>query len=106
MPLINFKIELKLKHTSHCVMSTTGHNRNDTNSHSNFFYYQRQKIICLCSQFISQKITKKYQNFLAKDLKDQAIGIDIRQKVRIKTRQMSTDVFSNQILKELTDCLY
>ena len=105
MPLINFKIELKLKHASHCVMSTTGHNRNVTNSNSNFFYYQRQKIICLCSQFIRQKITKKYQNFLAKDLKDQAIGIDIKRKVRIKTGQMSTDVFSYQILQELTDCL-
>ena len=45
-----------------------------------------------------EKTTKTYQNFLAKDLKDQCIGLNIKQKMRIKTQQMNIDVFSNQSL--------
>ena len=33
-----------------------------------------------------------------KDLKDQFIGMNIQQKLRIKIQQMNIDVFSNQIL--------
>ena len=47
-----------------------------------------------------------YQNFLAEDLKDQFIGMNIKQKVRIKIQQMNIDIFSNQILLELIDCLF
>ena len=39
-----------------------------------------------------QKIIKNYQNLLAKDLKDQFIGINIKQKVRIKIQQMNIDI--------------
>ena len=45
-----------------------------------------------------QKVTKNYQNFLAKDSKDQLIGINVKQKVIIKIRQMNLDIFSNQVL--------
>ena len=34
-----------------------------------------------------QQIIKKYQDFLAKNLKDQFIGINIKQKPRIKIQQ-------------------
>ena len=46
-----------------------------------------------------EKTTKTYQNFLVKDLKDQCIGINIKQRMRIKTQQMNIDVFSNQSLQ-------
>ena len=36
---------------------------------------------------------KKYQNFLEKDLKDQFSGMNIKQKGKIKIRQMNIDVF-------------
>ena len=39
------------------------------------------------------KTTKKCQNFLVKDLKDQYIGMNMKQKARIKIRQMNTDIF-------------
>ena len=35
-------------------------------------------------QLYQQEATKKYKNFLAKDLKDQCIGMNIKQKVRLK----------------------
>ena len=38
---------------------------------------------------------KNYQNFLPKDFKDQFIGMNIKQRVRIKTRQMNVDIFLN-----------
>ena len=48
-----------------------------------------------------EKIIKNYQ-----DLKDQFFGINIKQKVRRKMRQMNIDIFSNQILLELIDFSY
>ena len=53
-----------------------------------------------------QKIVKNYPNFLLKDLKDQFIRMNIKQKVRIKMQQTSIDNFLNQTLQELTDCLF
>ena len=58
-----------------------------------FFFYQRNKIICP-----QQKTIKNYQNFLAEDLKDQFIGINIKQKVRINILQMNIDISMNQTL--------
>ena len=45
-----------------------------------------------------QKIIKNDQNFIAKDLKDQFVGMNTKQKVRMKIRQISID-----ILLELID---
>ena len=41
---------------------------------------------------------KNYQNFLVKDLKDQFIGVNIKQKVRIKIQEMNIDIFWSQII--------
>ena len=56
--------------------------------------------------FYQQERTKNYQNFLLNDLKDQFIGMNIKQKLRIKIRQMNIDIFSNQTLLELIDYLF
>ena len=45
-----------------------------------------------------QKTITNYQNVLAKDLKDQCIGMNIKQKVRIKMRDRNIYVFSKQTL--------
>ena len=45
-----------------------------------------------------QKTIKNCQNFLVKFFKDQCIKINVKQKVRITTRQTSIDIFSNQTL--------
>ena len=57
------------------------------------------------SSLYQQKIIKSYQNFLANDLKNQFIGMNIKQKLRIKIRQMDIDIYSNQILLESIDYL-
>ena len=45
-----------------------------------------------------QYTIKNYQIFLTKYLKDQFIGMNKKQKVRIKIRQMSTNIFWNETL--------
>ena len=56
-------------------------------------------------QFYQQRIIKNYQNFLVNDLKDQFVGMNIKEKERIKMQQMDIDLFSNQTLLGLTDYL-
>ena len=56
-------------------------------------------------QFYQQRIIKNYQNFLVNDLKDQFVGMNIKEKERIKMQQMDIDIFSNQTLLRLTDYL-
>ena len=58
------------------------------------------------SSLYEQKTMTNYRNFLAKDLKDQCIGVNIKQKVKIKIQQMSVNFFSNQTLWKLIDCLF
>ena len=53
-----------------------------------------------------QETIKNYQNVLAKDFKDQFIGMNIKQKVRIKIQQVNLHIFSNQILLESIDYLF
>ena len=39
-----------------------------------------------------QKIIKNFQNSLAKDLKDEFLGMNVRQNVRLKYDKMSVDI--------------
>ena len=67
MSLINCKVELKFKMKNHCVLSTVGTDNDSTNSNNTIFTI---KII---------KFSKR-------------IGINIKQKVRIKIRKFSIDI--------------
>ena len=55
---------------------------------------------------LSTRDNQKLSNFLAKDLKDQFIGMNLKQKVGIKIDQMNIDIFSNKILLESTEFLF
>ena len=57
-----------------------------------FLLSKTQNSMFLLSLY-QQETTKNYQNFLAKNLKDQLIGMNIKQKVRIKIRQKILDIF-------------
>ena len=60
MPLINFKVEFKLKWIKYCALSKAVYENiiNDNYSDNNYFYYQRHKIMCSCSNPISNRQTK------------------------------------------------
>ena len=44
-----------------------------------FLLSKTQNYICSCSNFINKKTAKNSQKFLAEDLKDQFIGMNIKQ---------------------------
>ena len=43
MPLINCKVELKLKWKKCCVLSAVGNDNDNDNNGKKYFYYQRQR---------------------------------------------------------------
>ena len=51
-------------------------------------------LLCLLYQ---QETIKNYENILAKDLEDQFIGMNTKQKVIIKIQKANLDIFSNEI---------
>ena len=111
MPLINCKVELKFKWTNYCVLPTAGNynansnvnhnvngNVNDNfngNVNEKFFLLSNTQNDMFLSSLYQQETIKSYQNFLVKDLKYQIIGVNIKQKIRLKLQHMSLDIFSN-----------
>ena len=69
-----------------------------------FLLSKTQNYMSLLSLYQYRTI-KNYQNFIAKNLKHQYIGLNIKQKMRMKIQQTSTDISLNQTLWGLTDCL-
>ena len=65
-----------------------------------------KQMIILIISFSLSKDNEKLSNFLAKDLKDQFIGMNLKHKVRIIIRQINLDTFSNQILLEIISYLF
>ena len=62
-----------------------------------FLLLKTQNCMFLLSLY-QQRTTKNYQKFLAKDLKDQCVGMNIKQDVRIKMQQIKIEIFLNQTL--------
>ena len=102
MPFISWKVELKLQWTENCVLAVAGKmimlmpilvilfliSKTQNNYMSLQSHYQ-------------QKTTKNYQNILVKGLKNQFIGMNIEQKVRIKIQHNNKDIYSDQTLLQL-----
>ena len=97
MSLINWRVELKLKWSKYCVLDAAGVDNSNANS-NNYILTLKHSQLHVPIVILSLKTIKKYQNILANDLKNQCIGINIKQTVRIKIRLISIDVFLNQTL--------
>ena len=82
--LISYKVNLKLKCTSRCVLPAAGADNADANSSNTIFTVKDTKLYMSLLSHYQQKRFKNYQKFLAKDLKYQCIGVNIKQNVRIK----------------------
>ena len=86
MPLINGKVELKLKWTNHFVLSANGNDNDSGNSNIIFFTIKDTKLydpVVILSAKDNQKLSKLLS-------KDECIRMNIKQKVRIP--QMIIDV--------------
>ena len=79
LPLINCKTELKL-------LSAAGNDNINANLKITFTTKDKKTYIIVVK---------------AKDLKDQFIGMNMKQQERIKIQQVNIDIFSNEILLEL-----
>ena len=75
MPLINCKVELKLRWSKHCVLSVAGtDNANSDNDDNNIIFTIKDTKLYVPVVTLSAN----YQNFLSKDLKDQFIGMSMK----------------------------
>ena len=86
MPLINCKVELILKWTKYFVLSAAGaDNVNGTDDDNNdiIFTIKNTKLYVHVVT-LSVRGNQQLSNFLAKDLKDYFIGMNIKQKMSIK----------------------
>ena len=73
-------------------------NDNTNGNHRRIILNVKDTKLYLPVVVLSAKGNQNYQNFLTKDLKDQIMGVNIKQKVRIKLQQMSIDILSIQTL--------
>ena len=65
------------------------------------FSLSKTQIHIFLSSLYHQQIIKSYYNFL-----DHFIGMNIKQKVRIKIQQMYIDIFPNNLLMESIDYFF
>ena len=91
MPLINCKVELKLKWSNYCVLSAAGNDNANGNDDNIIF---------------TIKDTKLYVPVVTLSPRDNQKLTNVKLKVKIKIQQMSIYIFSNQILLELIDCSF
>ena len=83
MLLINCKVELKLRCTKNCILASNGVENDSADSNNIIFFIKDTKLYVPVVN-LSAKDNQKLSHFLAKDLKDKFLGINIRQKVRIE----------------------
>ena len=87
---------MKLRWKKYCVLASTGVENN--NADSNVIFTIKDTKLYVPVVTLSAKDNKNYQKVLAEGLKDQCIGMNIKQKVRIKMQQMSIYIFLNPTL--------
>ena len=90
MPVINWKIELKLKWPKYCTLYANGNDVNDNDNVNNTVFTIKDTITCSSCNFISKRQSKFIRT--SEELKDQFIGMNIKQKVRRKICQI--EIFS------------
>ena len=100
MPLINWKLELKLKWTNYCVLSAAGIDNVSNRDNKNIFTIKETKLY-VSVVTLSTRYNQKLSKLLRKEFERSVHWNEYKtKKVRIKIQQMNTDFFSNQILLE------
>ena len=92
MPLVNCKVELKLKWTKYCILIAAGADNVDANSNNVIFTIKDTKIyvpVITSSGKDNQKLSK----LLSKGFDGSVYWNEFKKNVRIKIRQMNIDIF-------------
>ena len=102
MSLGNSKVELKLEWTKHCFLFVLCNGNRNYNSDINIFNTKETKILVCYHQFISKTQSKTF-----KTSKQRVWKVCVWDEYQTKNEKQKTsiDIFSNQVLQELTDCL-
>ena len=100
MPLINYKVELKLKWQKYCVLSAFGTESiiNNNNNDNNIILTNKDTKLCALVVTLSARNNQELSNILSKGFGRSVYWSEYRKKGRIKIRQTKIDTFSNQIL--------
>ena len=102
-PLINCKVELKLRWTKHyfymCLLLHIYGNDDGANT-SNIVFTIKDAKLFVHVLSLSEKDNKRLTKLLSQRFKDHFTGMNIKQNVRIKIRCMAIDIFSIQTLQE------
>ena len=103
MPLINSKIELKLKRAKYCVLSAAGNDNIDDNT--NIIFIIRDTELHVPVVTLSVKHNQQLSNLLHKESERSVYWNEKKQqqKVRMKIWQMNLDISLNQTLLESID---
>ena len=97
MTLVNYKVELKLEWTKYCVLSGAGADNTNDNPDNIIFNIKDIKFYVPVVTLLV-KCNKKLSRLLRKRFKNPCIGMNIKQKVRIKIQQVNVDIVSSEIL--------
>ena len=87
--MTNCKVELKLKRAKFCVFSAGGDYNGEDNSDNNIIFDVNNIKLYVHVATFNQKKIKNYQKFSAKYSKDQFIRTNTKQKVKVKTQQIT-----------------
>ena len=104
MPLINCKIELKLKWSKYDVLSATGNDNTNANPNNIIFTIKDTKLYVLVVT-LSARDNQKLLKLLSKGFERSVYWNEYKTKSESGNRT-NKHIFSNQIMLELTDYLY
>ena len=110
MPLINCKVELKLKWTKYCVLSAAGNENesdNDNNDNANNIIFTiKGTILYVPVVTLSTRDNKKVKKFLSKGFESSVYWNEYKTIFENKNTANEFRYFSNQISLESIDCLF
>ena len=108
MPLINCKVELKLKWTNHCVLSAAGHENeinSDNNNADNIIFITKDTRLYVPAVTLSARDNQKAKKLISKGFGRSVYWNEyITKSEKIKILQINLDVFLYHILLESIFC--
>ena len=107
MPLINCKVDLKLRCPKHCVLSVTGtDNANGNNDDNNIIFSIEDTKLYVPVVTLSARDNQKISKLLSKGFSRSVHWNEYKTKSENKNKKKNIDIFLNQTLLELIDCLF
>ena len=95
IPLINCNIKLNLKWTKYCALSAAAADNENVNSSNIIFNIKETKLYLPVVNFISKRQSKTIKTSYYN-----------RYKTKYENKNVTKDIFTNQILLESIDCLF